>query len=129
MFKINKTINQKEIWISSMIGMTYGFFATLILGTIIGLFGKIPHMHFMYDIKNILSYSVGFGIGIGVGIRCGLKPLQIFSLGIAAMLASVSMLVPHYSLTTHQITTSNAKYGFFTFTHLKKGIPGDILSS
>ncbi|CAM9143106.1 PTS sugar transporter subunit IIC [Mycoplasma todarodis] len=129
MFKINKTINQKEIWVSSMIGMTYGFFATLILGTIIGLFGKIPNMHFMYDIKNILSYSVGFGIGIGVGIRCGLKPLQIFSLGIAAMIASVSMLIPHYSLTTHQITTSNAKYGFFTFTHLKKGIPGDILSS
>ncbi|NQZ28984.1 MAG: PTS sugar transporter subunit IIC [Mycoplasmatales bacterium] len=129
MFKINKITNQKEIWVSSMIGMTYGFFATLILGTLIGLFGKIPNMKFMYDIKNILSYSVGFGIGIGVGIKCNLKPLQIFSLGIAAMIASVSMLVPHYLLTTQQITTSNTRYGFFTFTHLKKGIPGDILSS
>ncbi len=129
MFKINKSINQKNIWINSMIGMTYGFFATLILGTIIGLFGKIPQMRFMYDIKNILSYSVGIGIGIGVGIKCKLKPLQIFAIGIASMLASVSMLIPHYSLVTHAISTKNMKYGFFTFTHLKKGIPGDILSS
>ncbi len=129
MFKINKTFNQKEVWLNSMIGMTFGFFATLILGTIIGLFGKIPHMHFMYDIKNVLSYSVGLGIGIGVGIKCGLKPMQIFAVGIASMLASISMLIPHYSTTSQTITTANLKYGFFTFTHLKKGIPGDVLAA
>ncbi|TCG10427.1 PTS sugar transporter subunit IIC [Mycoplasma todarodis] len=129
MFKINKTFNQKEVWFNSMIGMTCGFFATLILGTIIGLFGKIPKLQFMYDIKNVLTYSVGMGIGIGVGVKCGLKPMQIFAVGIASTLTSISMLVPHYSLSTHTISTTNAQYGFFTVTHLQKGIPGDVLAS
>ncbi|CAM9145486.1 PTS sugar transporter subunit IIC [Mycoplasma marinum] len=129
MFKINSKIQHKKIWFDSMVGMTIGFFATLIIGTIIGLFGKIPGAEFMISIKKVLSYSVGIGIGVGVGVKCGLNPLQIFAVGFAAMIASISMLVPHYNGGTEKIMTSGAKIGFFTDGHLRLGIPGDVFGA
>ena len=98
--KINKEINHKSLWLGSMIGMTWGFIASLVVGAIIGLLAINQHNDFsnmITNIKNGLAYITPFAIGIGIGVKTKMKPLQIFAIGIAAFVIGHSMLIPKYS--------------------------------
>lgn len=96
--KFNKKVNHKELWLDSMVGMSWGFFSTLIIGTIIGLIGeyngKDPDV--FTSIKLALTFITSFAIGVGVGIKAKLSPLQIIALGIVALLAAQSMIIVKY---------------------------------
>ncbi len=98
--KINKEIDHKSIWLGSMIGMTWGFIASLIVGSIIGLLAINQHNAFsiMIDnVKNGFTYITPFAIGIGIGVKLKLNPLQIFALGAGAFIIGHSLLKPSYS--------------------------------
>ncbi len=95
--KINRGINHKQLWFDSMIGMTWGFIASLVVGTIIGLFGLYSDSNIFVTIKNVMTYITGFAIGVGVGIKIKLKPLQILAVGLAAFIAGQSTFHPGFS--------------------------------
>ena len=49
-------------------GMAIGLFGTLILGTIIDLFGKIPHFEAILAFSTVIKGLMGAGIGLGVAL-------------------------------------------------------------
>lgn len=117
--KNNKVL---DFFITTLNGMAYGLFATLIIGTIIGtlgtLFSYIDNSFFqsVFKILGNGSASIGglayvlqilTGAGIGVGIALALKftPLQTI------VMASVGEVAAYFSLTTAFVTnhtTANA---------------------
>jgi len=82
----NEKLTRKKVsdfLLKSLNGMAYGFFATLIIGTIFGTIGTLfkygqgnPFCDFMVNIlgtgdkglSNVLQIVTGFGIGVGVGL-------------------------------------------------------------
>ncbi|WKX02330.1 PTS sugar transporter subunit IIC [Candidatus Mycoplasma mahonii] len=98
--KINTKINHKKLWLNSMIGMTWGFIASLIVGAIIGLFAINQDNDFSHMIKAVksgLTYLTPFAIGVGVGVKLKMSPLQIFAIALAAFVIGHSMMIPKYS--------------------------------
>lgn len=122
---INKKVDHKSIWVDSMIGMTWGFIASLVVGTIVGLFAIHQHSSFsdaLNNIKKVMTFVTGFAIGTGIGIKAKLKPLQILALGIGAWIVSESTLIPLYI--SGSIHWNAAKVGINTnFT------PGDVFAA
>ena len=49
-------------------GMAIGLFGTLIFGTILDLFGKIPHLEVISSISTVIKGLMGAGIGLGVAL-------------------------------------------------------------
>lgn len=97
--KVKKIESHKKIWLDSMVGMTWGFLATLVVGTLVGLLAINQNNGFsdlINSIKKIMFYLTPFAIGAGVGIKLKLKPLQIIALIIAAGLVGHSMFIPHF---------------------------------
>ena len=122
--KINKNIKHKQVWFDSMIGMTWGFIATLIVGTIIGLIGLYSDDNIFITIKKALTFMTGFGIGIGVGVKLKMNPLQIFAIGIAAFIIGQSLMVPHYNHVDGFVWT-DVKID----VNQKLFIPGDVFAA
>ena len=122
--KINTKIKHKQIWFDSMIGMTWGFIATLIVGTIIGLLGLYSSHNIFVTIKTALTYMTGFGIGIGVGVKLKLNPLQIFATGIGAFIIGQSLLIPHY----HNGSGFNWTNIYLNINQ-KMFLPGDVFAA
>jgi len=92
-----KNLQHKKIWTDSMIGMTWGFLTSLIIGTIIGLFGlgqQNSWSNITTTIKAALTYLTPFAIGIGVGIKAKLSPVQIFAVAIGAFIVGQSLAAP-----------------------------------
>lgn len=89
-----KKINHKGLWFDSMSGMTLGFIATLIVGTIIGIFGLYSSHNIFITIKKAMTFITAFGIGVGIAIKHKLKPLQIFTVGITTMIIGRSLITP-----------------------------------
>ena len=115
-------INHKNLWLNSMTGMTIGFIATLIVGTIIGIFGMYSDDNIFISIKKGMTFITPFGIGIGIGYKQKLKPLQTLAVGISSFIVARSLLIPHY------INDS------FDFTNVQidinlKFIPGDVFAA
>lgn len=124
---INKKIDHKSIWVDSMTGMTWGFIASLVVGTIVGLFGIHQNNNFSHlvtDIKNIMTYVTGFAIGVGIGVKAKLKPLQILALAIGTWIVSQSLFVPNFSNGT--IHWNQVKIGLNTS---KLFLPGDVFGA
>jgi uncharacterized membrane protein len=106
--KKEKTI--LNFFITTLNGMAYGLFATLIIGTIIyTLGGLFPHgeeangfCNFMYNALTkgalCLEYLTGAGIGVGVAITLKKNPLQTI------VLAGVGELAAILSLSTKFVT-------------------------
>lgn len=117
-----KKINQKGLWFDSMTGMTIGFISTLIVGTIIGIFGLYSNENIFISIKNGMTFITPFGIGIGIGIKHKLKPLQILATGLSAFIVGKSLLIPHYN---------DGAFDFFSGSVdiNMKLLPGDIFAS
>ena len=104
----------KELFITTLNGMAYGLFTTLIIGTIIATIGGFfkdstsGFGQFMFDVlgngKNGLSYVLqiltGAGIGVGMAIAMKLTPLQTVVLG------AVGQVAAYFSLTTGFVTSS-----------------------
>lgn len=127
-------LNHKSIWLDSMIGMTWGFIATLVVGTIIGLFGINQNnqwSHMVNSVKATMSYLTPFAIGVGVAYKAKLKPLQILAVMIGAGIVGHSSFIPHYSMANENIVWS-ANLGFDKgIISLEKGIglPGDVFGA
>ena len=65
-------------------GMAIGLFGTLIIGTIINLFSKIPNMGFISTWALALQGLMGAGIGLGVALslkRTGVTAVAITAAG------------------------------------------------
>ena len=64
-----KKIDHKKLWIDSMIGMTIGFMATLIIAQIFAIIGIYSKDNVFIDIKKGLTYITPFAIGVAVGAK------------------------------------------------------------
>lgn len=115
--------------ITTLNGMAYGLFATLIIGTIIATLGSLfPHDEaangfslFMYKIlaaketdgfSNIgvaycLQYLTGAGIGAGIAVALKKKPLEVI------VLSAVGEIAGFFSLSTKFVTDGVINYGKF----------------
>ena len=105
-----------EFLITTLNGMAYGLFATLIIGTIFGTIGTLfnygagnPFCDFMFKILGngaaanggvafVLQDLTGAGIGVGIALVMKLNPLQ------TVVLAAVGELAAFFSLTTKFVT-------------------------
>lgn len=99
----------KELFITTLNGMAYGLFTTLIVGTIIATIGGFfKEDSFMFDIlgngNNGLSYVLqvltGAGIGVGMAFAMKLTPLQTVVLG------AVGQTAAYFSLKTSFVTVA-----------------------
>ena len=123
--KKSKTI--LEFFITTLNGMAYGLFATLIIGTILATIGNFfkngdnEFCTFMYNVLSIsdkangkygaaiiLQNLTGAGIGVGVAMALKKKPLEVVVLGGVGELAAV------FSLSTKFVTNGVLNnYGSF----------------
>ena len=108
----------KELFITTLNGMAYGLFTTLIVGTIIATIGGFfkdstsGFGQFMFDVlgsgNNGLSYVLqvltGAGIGVGMALAMKLTPLQTVVVG------AVGQTAAFFSLTTKFVTEVNHPY-------------------
>ena len=79
----------KGFIMTTMNGMVYGLFATLIIGVIIKQIGTLLDIELLYDtIYNRLASLMGVGIGIGVGISLKMNGLKLVVAGVIGGIAS-----------------------------------------
>ena len=79
-------MNFKELLMKSLSGMAIGFFATLIIGTITGEFGKLISNQDFIDRAEDLKKLTTPAIGIAIASMLGLKPLNTLAIMIIAAL-------------------------------------------
>lgn len=91
-----KDLDHKDIWIKSMIGMTIGFMATLIIAQVFAIIGIYSKDNIFVQIKKALTYITPFAIGAGVAAKLKLDPLRIMAVALAATVAAHSTLIPHF---------------------------------
>ena len=58
----------KSFLMNSTNGMAIGLFGTLIIGTVLNLFARIPHLEAMGTFASIVQSLMGAGIGLGVAL-------------------------------------------------------------
>lgn len=103
--KMEQEIKQKEnkildFFITTLNGMAFGLFATLIVGTIIGSIGSLftsfaPEISkVLKDTSTLLSCLTGAGIGIGVSLSLKMDTLKTI------VIASIGEISSYFSLTT-----------------------------
>ena len=113
-----KPNNVMSFIITTLNGMAYGLFATLIIGTIIGTIGsffstdaneftKSANQILVFAGNRCLAYMTGAGIGVGVAIALKKKPLEVVVLG------AVGELTAALSLSTKFVTTGVINNGTF----------------
>ncbi len=74
----------KTILMKTTNGMAIGLFGTLIIGTVIALFAKIPHLERIGDWAKIIQGLMGAGIGLGVALslkRTGVEVVALTAAG------------------------------------------------
>lgn len=102
---MEQEIKQKEnkildFFITTLNGMAFGLFATLIVGTIIGSIGSlftsfVPEISkVLKDTSTLLSCLTGAGIGIGVSLSLKMDTLKTI------VIASIGEISSYFSLTT-----------------------------
>lgn len=109
----------KELFITTLNGMAYGLFATLIIGTIFATIGGFfkdasegSFGAFMFHclgngmaaksgISYVLQVLTGAGIGVGMALAMKLTPLQTVVLGVVGQIAG------YFSLTTFFVTKAS----------------------
>ena len=74
----------KTVLIKSTNGMAIGLFGTLIIGTVIALFARIPGLERITEYTNIIQGLMGAGIGLGVALalkRDGVTVVTLMAAG------------------------------------------------
>ena len=111
--KENKILS---FFITTLNGMAYGLFATLIIGTILSTIGNFfpagdDFLGFLHSVitkgATALQYLTGAGIGVGVALALKETPLK------AIVLATVGELAGYFSLGTKFVTDSVINNGTF----------------
>lgn len=78
--------------ITTMNGMAYGLFATLIVGTILktigGFFGDSYFKEIVISVANFLQNMTGLGIGVGIALALKLDGLKMVALSAVGALAA-----------------------------------------
>ena len=69
-------------------GMAIGLFGTLIFGTILDLFGKIPHLEVISSISTVIKGLMGAGIGLGVALALEKKGVTVVASMASGMIGS-----------------------------------------
>ena len=115
--------------ITTLNGMAYGLFATLIIGTIIATIGSFFPAPVVGEDGNVgtflntvicngakaLQNLTGAGIGVGIAIALKKKPLE------TVVLAGVGELAGYFSLSTKFVTEGVVNNGTFQIGILKDG--------
>jgi uncharacterized protein len=83
-------------------GMAIGLFGTLIIGTIIGLFAKIPSLEAIATFATLIKGLMGAGIGLGVALS-----LHLNGVFVVAMMASGAAGNLAFSFSSGTFTTIN----------------------
>ena len=69
----------KRYLIDAMGSMALGLFASLLIGTIFGALGMIPHMELFAEIGNFAKAMAGPAMGVAIAYSLGAHPLVMFS--------------------------------------------------
>lgn len=126
-------IKHKELWLDSMVGMTWGFIASLVVGTIVGLLGIRQNndwSHMVNSVKAAMTYITPFAIGAGVAFKAKLSPLQLMAVMIGAGITAHSSFIP--KIEGSSIHWDAAKIGLDSgIISFPKGIalPGDVFGA
>lgn len=83
-------LRSKDFLSKTTNGMALGLFGTLIIGTIIALFAKIPSFESVAVIANLLKSLMGAGIGLGVALSLKLSGVEIVSTMAAGALGNLA---------------------------------------
>lgn len=79
----------KNFIMTSMNGMAYGLFSTLIIGVIISQFGKLLNIDLIeYTLADTLKALMGIGIGIGISISLKKEGLKFISYSLMGAIAT-----------------------------------------
>ncbi|MCI2111811.1 MAG: PTS sugar transporter subunit IIC [Bacilli bacterium] len=71
-------------------GMAIGLFGTLIIGTIIALFAKIPGCESIDEVAKLIKGLMGAGIGLGVALSLKLSGVEMVSVMAAGALGNLA---------------------------------------
>jgi uncharacterized membrane protein len=82
--------NLRAFLSSTTNGMAIGLFGTLIIGTIIGLFAKIPGAESVGAIATLIKGLMGAGIGLGVALALKLNGVELVSVMAAGALGNLA---------------------------------------
>ena len=70
----------KDVLMKTTNGMAIGLFGTLIIGTVIALFAKIPGLERIGDWAKIIQGLMGAGIGLGVALSLKRNGVEVVTL-------------------------------------------------
>ena len=73
-------------------GMAIGLFGTLIIGTIINLFAKIPHLEFISTWALAVQGLMGAGIGLGVALSLKRKGVTVVAITAAGFIGNYAFI-------------------------------------
>lgn len=79
-------------------GMAIGLFGTLIVGTIIGQFAKIPNFEVVGEFANVIKGLMGAGIGLGVAISLKLKPIGLVATMVGGAIGNFAFQFSDYKV-------------------------------
>lgn len=116
-------LDHKEIWKKALIGMSCGFFVTLIISIVLKLttinlkpeINPENSLHLMVQIQNYLRFLTPFAIGTAIGYALKLNIYQILTCGIVAIISAHSTLVPIYDAKMRIISFAQARLGIDFF--------------
>ena len=74
--------------INTFNGMAYGFFASLIIGTILKQLGTLVHVEQLVTWGTVAGYLMGPAIGVGMGYAIDAKGLNLISAVIAGAIGA-----------------------------------------
>jgi uncharacterized membrane protein len=121
----------KDFLASTTNGMAIGLFGTLIIGTIIGLFAKIPSLEAIGAFATVLKGLMGAGIGLGIALVLHLNGIYVVTLMAAGMVGNLT-----FSFATGAFTTVSDPLSCYVSTILcyfslillhKKKTPVDLI--
>ena len=78
----------KSFFMKTTNGMAIGLFGTLIIGTILNLFAKIPYFEAMGTWAKVIQGLMGAGIGLGVALSLKLSGVTVVALMAAGFLGN-----------------------------------------
>lgn len=83
-----RAIQKENYIVKTLNGMAYGFFASLIIGTILKQIGYAIHWSNLVTWGQIASYLMGPGIGVGIAVVLDAKGLNMISAVIAGAIGA-----------------------------------------